>query len=86
MNSTPNKLMWIGGIGAGFAAVCCFTPIAVIALGVVGSGAAVTWLDSALFPAVFLFAALFVGAWQGGRRRDAACLTPDPSRPRSDNT
>lgn len=75
MKSKPDRWLWIGGLGTGFTALCCFTPIAVIALGAVGAGAVVKWLDLVLFPALFFFAALSVGAWLWKRRTVAACAT-----------
>ncbi len=86
MKSKPNRLMWVGGLGAGFAALCCFTPIAVIALGAVGAGAAVAYLDSILFPALFICAALFVGAWIWGRNREAACAKVSGPGPVADHS
>ena len=85
MKPNPNRMMWAGGLGAGFTALCCFTPIAVIALGAAGAGAAVAWLDLVLFPALFFFAAVFVGAWIWRRRRKTACAVPNPSAEGSPN-
>ena len=73
MKLNPSGLMWVSGLGAGITALCCFTPVAVIALGAAGAGAAVAWLDSVLLPALILFAALFAAAWVWGRRRGRAC-------------
>ena len=39
-----------GGIGALIAAICCFTPLLVILLGVVGLGAVIGYLDYLLLP------------------------------------
>lgn len=39
-------------------ALCCFTPILVIALGAVGWSAAVGYLDYVLFPALVVFIAI----------------------------
>lgn len=39
-----------GIIGSIVAAVCCFTPVLVIALGVVGLSAWVGWIDYVLLP------------------------------------
>ena len=78
------KWLWIGGIGAGIAALCCFTPIAVIALGVVGAGAAVAWLDMIRFPALFLFGALFAAAWIWRLKHPVATAGPSDSGPATD--
>lgn len=70
----------IGGFGALVAALCCFTPLLVIALGTLGLSALVGWwLDLILFPALVFFLILFgyglVLRRQTGRRPDA----PPPS-------
>ena len=52
------KLSRTGMIGAVIAAVCCFTPVLVIALGAIGLSAVLGWLDFVLFPALFFFLAL----------------------------
>lgn len=56
------KLLTTGIIGTGIAAVCCFTPVLVVLLGVVGLSAAVGWLDYVLMPALVLFIGLTVYA------------------------
>ncbi len=49
------KLLRTGIIGAGIAAICCFTPALVILLGAVGLSAWLAWLDYILLPALVLF-------------------------------
>ena len=53
-----DRLLLTGVIGTIVAAVCCFTPILVVALGVVGLSTAVGYLDFVLFPALAFFLAL----------------------------
>ncbi len=65
-----DRTMLRGGLaGALFAAICCFTPLLVVAAAGVGLSAIVGWLDYALFP--MLFASLGVVAYalwlQAGR-------------------
>jgi mercuric ion transport protein len=61
--------------GSAIAALCCFTPILVIALGGVGLAAIVGWLDLVLLPALAFFLGLTAYAlWR--RRRAAACCPP----------
>jgi len=48
------RLVWIGGIGAGLAALCCFTPILVGLLGAVGLAALTGYLDYVLVPVLFI--------------------------------
>ena len=60
------RLLWTGLIGSGLVALCCFTPILVVLLGVIGLGAITAYLDYVLLPAlaVFLGLALYAGARQ----------------------
>lgn len=55
---TNDKLLRYGVIGTVVAAVCCFTPILVVLLGVIGLSTLVGWLDYVLFPALALFIGL----------------------------
>jgi len=50
-----DPVLKIGVIGAGVAALCCFTPLLVIALGALGLGAAMVWLDVVLPPMLAFF-------------------------------
>jgi mercuric ion transport protein len=64
-----------GIIGSVVAAICCFTPVLVILLGVAGLSAWLGWIDFVLFPALALFLGLTAyGLW---RRRAAACCAPE---------
>ena len=52
-------------LGAVVTAVCCFTPILVIGLGIVGLGMLIPYLDYLLLPALCMFLILAVfGLWQ----------------------
>lgn len=57
-NPDHRKLLGIGIVGAALAALCCFTPVLVILLGVVGLSAMLGWIDYVLFPALTVFSAL----------------------------
>ena len=46
------NLLQVGIVGTVVVALCCFTPILVILLGVVGLSALVGWLDYVLLPAL----------------------------------
>ena len=62
------KLLKVGIIGTVVAALCCFTPILVILLGVVGLSALVGWLDVVLLSALALFVGITVYAlWRKQR-------------------
>ena len=63
-----------GVAGTVITAICCFTPVLVIALGGVGLSAWLGWLDYVLFPAMVVFLALTAyGLWVRQRGREAAC-------------
>lgn len=61
-----------GIIGSIIAAICCATPILVVAFGAIGLSAWVGGLDYVLFPALAVFLGMTAyGLWQ--RQRPAAC-------------
>lgn len=61
-----------GIIGSAVAAICCVTPILVIAIGAVGFSAWLGWVDYVLIPALVLFLGITAyGLWR--RQRAAAC-------------
>ena len=52
-----------GGLGGAiFAALCCFTPLLVVALAGAGLSAVTGWLDYALFPLLFISLAVVAQA------------------------
>ena len=72
------KLLGIGIGGTAVAALCCFTPILVVLLGVVGLSAALGWLDYVLFPALAFFVGLTIYAVYRRQKRQAQTLEPHP--------
>lgn len=65
------KLLGIGIVGTVVVALCCFTPVLVILLGVVGLSAMLGWIDYVLFPALAFFIALTVYAvWRRQRHKN----------------
>jgi len=56
-------LLGIGIVGTVVTALCCFTPVLVVALGVVGLSAVLGWIDYVLFPAL----AFFIAVWRRQR-------------------
>lgn len=62
------NLFRIGVVGAVIAALCCFTPLLVGLLAVVGLSAAVGYLDYVLLPALAVFVGLTVYALMRRRR------------------
>jgi mercuric ion transport protein len=63
-----------GIAGTVIAAICCFTPVLLIALGAVGLSAWLGWVDYVLLPALAIFLAFTAyGLWLRQRNRDANC-------------
>lgn len=70
---TDSLLLRMGVIGTVIVALCCFTPVLVVLLGVVGLSALTGWLDVVLLPALAVFVALAVYAvWRRRRRMKTA--------------
>ena len=59
---SEGKLLKVGAIGAGIAAICCFTPALVVLLGVLGLFHLAGVLDYVLLPALLAFVGLIVYA------------------------
>lgn len=57
-------------IGTVVIAVCCFTPVLVILLGVAGLSWLVGYLDFVLFPALFIFMGLTGYAWRRNHKNN----------------
>lgn len=53
-----DRLLQIGVVGSVIAALCCFTPVLVILLGVVGLSSLAGYLDIVLLPALAIFLAI----------------------------
>ena len=72
-----------GITGSAIAAVCCFTPVLVMALGTVGLSAWLGWLDYVLFPALAIFLTMTgYGLYLRRRNRALACCEePESKRP-----
>jgi len=62
-------LVKIGAIGSVLVAICCFTPLLVWLLGMVGLLAIVDYLDLVLFPLLGLFIILLVIGLLLGRQK-----------------
>ena len=67
--STATKLIWTGSLGTIISALCCFTPLLVLALGALGLGAWVSSLDDFLLPLLGLFVVTLVAGLLMRRRR-----------------
>ena len=55
-------LLKTGIAGTVIAALCCFTPVLVVLLGVVGLSAWIGWLDYVLMPALLVFVGIAIYA------------------------
>lgn len=73
-----STLLKLGIGGTILAALCCFTPILLILLGVAGLGALTGYLDYVLIPALLAFIGLTIYALRK-RRQAAGCCTTDNS-------
>lgn len=61
----------VGILGSAVVGICCFTPLLVVALPVIGLSAWLGWLDYVLFPALAFFVGLTVYAvWRRKASRD----------------
>ena len=68
------KWLRVGIVGSIIAALCCFTPILVVLLGLIGLSAWVGWLDYVLFPTLAIFIGITVWVWR--RRQTETCFIP----------
>lgn len=76
--SKNSTLLKLGIGGAIIVALCCFTPILLILLGVVGLSALTGYLDYVLLPSLVVFVGITIYALQK-RRLAQACCTSDNS-------
>lgn len=67
-----DRLLTTGVVGTIIAALCCFTPLLVVALGAVGLSAWLGWLDYVLLPALVFFLGVTAFAVLRRRRRRAS--------------
>lgn len=66
--SGNDRLLITGIIGTVVAALCCFTPILAVLLGLIGLSAVLGWIDYVLFPALAFFVGLTIYAvWRRQR-------------------
>lgn len=70
----------VGVVGAVVTAVCCFTPVLVVLLGLVGLSWIVGYLDYVLFPALAFFLGLTVYVWWRDRRVIGTEVDETPSQ------
>ena len=63
-----NKCFKAGIWGSIIAAICCFTPVLVIGLGLIGLAVFTQYLDYVLFPMLALFVILAFYGWSKSRK------------------
>ena len=67
-DNRARKCLKVGTWGAVVTAICCFTPVLVVGLGIVGLGMFIPYLDYLLLPALGFFLVLAIFAlWQKKR-------------------
>lgn len=70
-----NTIFKTGIIGTALVALCCFTPILVIALGAIGLSAWLGWIDYVLLPGLIFFIALALYGYRQRNRARICCNT-----------
>jgi Membrane transport protein MerF. len=75
----PTTLLRVSLIGTVIVALCCFTPILVIMLGVLGLSAITGYLDFVLLPALAIF--LGLTAYALWRKKQYDALSDDSNKP-----
>lgn len=75
-----STLIKTGAIGAVVAAICCATPVLVIALGAVGLSALTGYLDYVLLPILALCIGLISYGLYRRRQNAAACCTSESTK------
>ena len=68
---SSNGLLKTGMIGSAVIALCCFTPILIVTLGIVGLGSVTGYLDYVLLPGLAVFVGITIYALV--RRPSATC-------------
>jgi hypothetical protein len=68
---SSDGLLKTGVVGSVIAAICCFTSVLTVTLGIIGLGVITGYLDYILFPALAVFVGITVYAL--ARKRAGAC-------------
>lgn len=70
----PSKTgLYASAIGTGVVALCCFTPLLVAVLGIVGLSAFTPYLDYVLFPALALCIIIFWISYRNYKQKCRVC-------------
>ena len=81
MGISSNRLLKTGIMGSVIVALCCFTPILVVTLGMVGLGALTGYLDYVLLPALAVFIGITIYAAMKTRPDTVQEINPAKRRP-----
>jgi len=85
MNTKPSKKgLYASAVGTILVALCCFTPVLVITIGVVGLGALTPYLDFILLPALAGMLSVTFVTYRRYRRGCAMCVVD--TRKNTDHT
>jgi mercuric ion transport protein len=79
-----STLLKLGIGGTIVAALCCFTPLLLVVLGIAGLGALAGSLDYVLIPALLAFIGLTIYALRKRRRAARSCTTDNPGGKNND--
>lgn len=83
MAVNQNRLMTLSVAGAALTALCCFTPVLVGLLGLLGLGAATGYLDYILLPALTGFVGAALYGLLRRHRADSLSCCADPLHTRT---
>lgn len=72
MHKPSKSSLYVSGISTGVVALCCFTPLLVIVLGIAGLSVFTPYLDYVLFPALILCLIIF---WYSYKNYNKKCKT-----------
>jgi len=75
-------LLKTGVIGSAIAAICCFTPVLAVTLGILGLGAITGYLDYVLLPVLAIFGGITIYALVRKREACHEGCAPSPPKPK----
>lgn len=73
MRKPSKRSLYASAIGTGVVALCCFTPLLVVVLGIVGLSVFTPYLDYALFAALTLCLVIFWYSYKNYKKKCKAC-------------
>lgn len=73
MNKPSKRSLYVSAIGTVAVALCCFTPLLVVVLGIAGLSVFTPYLDYVLFPALILCLIIFWYSYKNYKKKCKAC-------------